>query len=336
MVVPVCRLRAAYIAGVILKCATGTRCLGLRFAAESAAGICAPHVRRAGAIHITRPPILGGRRGARKIGRVQRDGIAVVVIENAEEFARRRQPPVGEAAGVHRGCIRDRVLPGGLAIVRLLPHQARDIVRDRAVAVVGERLRIERVVRVFAKRRRRVGHLTRVRNLQLTRRRHTISREARDGRGIARRVSRGRGRAGKPPRDRERTRVHVPIDLPALVVICAADRDAHEIRILRRRAADIFDQMPRPIRGQRDGIFERHDRGASHRLRRVAARAGLAKRAHFRLAIHLIAEVHHGPVENVHRVWTLRRSIRMRRIHGRRADGVIVIAPAISDVVPTT
>ena len=82
-----------------------------------------------------------------------------------------RQTPVAVAAGGLRRGIVHRVFPGHLARVGLLPHQAGHIVRDRAVAIVGEGLRIRRrsrrVVAVFAKRRRRADRLARVRHLHL-------------------------------------------------------------------------------------------------------------------------------------------------------------------------
>ena len=312
------RLRAAHVARVVAQRATGAHGFALRFRTHAAAGVHAPDAGRVGAVAIGRPPIFRRARGiAREERRVQRGGIAVVVIHDAEQLRRRRQPPVSEAARRDASRTRGGVVPRRLAVIDFLPHEAGDVVGDRAVGVVGVAGWIDRVVGVFAEGRGRVDGLPRVGELEQARSRHRVSRQAVVG--VV--VSRGRRRnTREPPRDRERLRVHVAIDPPAEVVGSRADRHAHEKLIRRRRAGERFHEVTRGVGVERDGIFIRRDTRARHRLRCVAAGVVAAKPLRLRLPIHLIAEIDHGAVKR-------RRQIRILRPRRGAADRVIVITP---------
>ena len=91
--------------------------------------------------------------------------------------------------------------------------------------------------------------------------------------------------------------------------------------------------MPAAIRDQRRGIHLRHDVGPGDRFRIVAARSIRTQISHRWLAIDLVAKVHHRAVEGLHQVRRLRRAIRMRRVHRRRAHRVVVITPAAAVIV---
>ena len=138
VVVSVRRRFAAHVTRMIAESAACTDRFGLGLGAKATPSVRAPHTCRAGAANVARPPIL--RRARRVVweeSRVQRR-VRVVVIEDAEKLARRGQAPIGEAAGRDAGSIRHGRLPSALAAVHLLPHEARDIVSDRAVAIVRE------------------------------------------------------------------------------------------------------------------------------------------------------------------------------------------------------
>ena len=92
-------------------------------------------------------------------------------------------------------------------------------------------------------------------------------------------------------------------------------------------------EMPAAIRDQRRGIHLRQDVGPGDRFRIVAARSIRTQISHRRLAIDLIAKIHHRAVEGLHQVRRLRRAIRMRRVHRRRAHRVVVITPAAAVIV---
>ena len=163
----VARLGPAHIASAVAIDAGRGVTQRFRFwlAAKSAARIAAPHVRGAVAIDVARPPVI--RRSGRivgKVGCVERR-VQVLVIEDTEQFRRSRQSPVGVAARGHSGRVGYRRFPGRFTVVHLLPHQAGDVVSDRTVRIVRERLRVDRVVRILAKGRRGVLRLTGVREL---------------------------------------------------------------------------------------------------------------------------------------------------------------------------
>ena len=150
IVVAVRLLGAAHIAGVIAQGAAHADGFRLRLWPQTTAFIRAPHIRRARAIEITAPPISRPCHGiVWKEGRVQ-GRVRYLMIEQAEQLMRCRQPPIIVAARGHARSIGDCVFPSGLAIVHALPHQAGDVVGDGAVTVIGENLGIDRVVAVLA------------------------------------------------------------------------------------------------------------------------------------------------------------------------------------------
>ena len=115
---------------------------------------------------------------------------------------------------------------------------------------------------------------------------------------------------------------------------CAIHRRAAE----RRRATGEIhtgrqSQIPAAIRHQRRGIHEGHDVGSRDWLRIVTAGAVTTNAADLRLPVHLSAEIHHRPAEARHGVGRLRRAVGVRRVHRRRADGVVVVAPAVAYVM---
>ena len=150
IVVAVRLFGAAHIAGVIAQGAARADGFRLRLRPQTTAFIRAPHIRRARAVKIAAPPIARPCHGVvREEGRVQ-GRVRYLMIEQAEQLMRCRQPPIIVAARGHARCIRDGVFPSRLAIVHALPHQAGDVVGDGAVAVVGESLGMDRVVAVLA------------------------------------------------------------------------------------------------------------------------------------------------------------------------------------------
>ena len=292
--------------------------LALRLRPHAAAGVDAPHLRRIRTVDIARPPILGGARGmARKEGRIQRGRIAEVVVHDAEQLRRRRQAPIRKAARGHAAGPGRRVLPSRLADIDLLPHQARDPVGDRAVAIVGVARRVDRVIGVFAKDRGGIDGLAGIGKFQHARSGHAVGREA-----IAA-VIIGRGGAGygrQPPSHRQRLGVRVAVDAPALVIRVGAHLDAHKKLIRRRRPGERLDEMARGIRLECDRILVGDDARALHRLGRITTGAGRAHALHLRLAVNLAAKVNDRAVERG-------GQIRIRRARRGAADRVIVIVP---------
>ena len=183
--------------------------------------------------------------------------------------------------------------------------------------MVGVGRRVDRIIGVFAERRRRVERLSGVGQLRQARRAHRIRGEA----IIAVIVGRGRRRNRRQaPGDRHRLRVGRAIDPPALVVGRATDLHAHKKLVGRGHACERFHKISRGIGVESDGILKRDDARAGDGLRGVSTRPRLTQRADRRLAIHLPAEIHDRAVKR-------RRQVRRRRPRGRAADRVIMIAP---------
>ena len=253
------RFCATNVARVVTKRAAGAEGFCLRFRAEAAARVGAPDVGGAGAVEITRPKISGGAGGiAWKESGIDGGRVAVVVIEDAEKFGRRRQSPVsvvpcGDATSVGHGG-----LPRGFAVVHFLPHEAGDPVGDGAVGVVGVGWSVERVIRVLAKGSGAVDGLAGVGELRHAGGRHRVIGDA----VAAVVVGGGRGGSGQTPCDGEGFGINTPVEAPADIVARAAHGVAHEILVGQGSPGQTLDEVTRAVGGEGNGIFEGGDGGA--------------------------------------------------------------------------
>ena len=133
--------------------------LGVR--SNSSASIRRPDARGVVGIEIVGPKILWRSTGiVDEIRWIERR--ISVVVQDAERFHRSRQAPIHAPAKVQCQRSRNCVVPSHLAAVSFLPHEPRDVVGNRSIAVVGERWRIDCVIRIFTECGGRTNRLSSV------------------------------------------------------------------------------------------------------------------------------------------------------------------------------